>query len=241
MAGRHIVHALAQRGHEAVIMARSTGVDVVTARGLDAALHGCDVVVDAVSVQTLRATTASAFFESTMGNLVSAAARAGVAHVLLLSIVGIDAVDMGYYIGKRAQEQRLKAGPLPWTILRATQFHDFPSQLLAQQRGPVAFIPPMRSSTVSVAEVGEYVATLVEAGAQGVATPIRGPAESDMVELARQVVAATGQRRVVLPVPLLGRAGRAMRAGALVPAEPCRRGVQRFAEYLTTVTTERRR
>jgi uncharacterized protein YbjT (DUF2867 family) len=236
-AGRQIVHALIRRGHHPVILARSTGVDLVTGRGLDDALQGCEAVVDAVSVQTLRASTATAFFEAATGNLVNAASRAGVAHALLLSIVGIDAVDMGYYIGKRAQERRLKAGPLPWTILRATQFHDFPAQVLGQQRGPVAFVPPMRSAPVSAAEVGGYVAALLEAGPQGMAVPIRGPAEHDMVQLARQLIAATRQRRVVLPLPMLGGAGRAIRSGALIPGEPCRIGGQRFAEYLATDTT----
>jgi uncharacterized protein YbjT (DUF2867 family) len=235
VAGAAVVRALATRGIECVVLARSTGVDVISGAGLNAALRGCDVLVDAVSVQALRASTAVVFFETAAANLVAAAGRAGVSHVVLLSIVGIDDVPMGYYVGKRAQERVVRAGPVPWTILRATQFQEFPAQLLAQQRGPVAFVPPMRCAPVAVREVGEYLADLVHAGPQGMAEPLRGPEELPLIDMARRVVSATGGRRWVAPLPALGRLGQALRQGVLVPADPCRRGRTTFAEYLETV------
>ena len=123
---------------------------MVRGHGLATALRNCDALVDAIPVSALRAVTATAFFEAAAGNLVAATARAGVAHVVPLSIIGIDEVDMGYYVGKRAQERVRRAGSLPWTILRATQFHEFPAHQLTQQRGPVAFVPPMRLSLIHI-------------------------------------------------------------------------------------------
>jgi uncharacterized protein YbjT (DUF2867 family) len=237
--GRHVVAALRRRGDDAVVLARSAGVDVVSGAGLDAALDGCDAVVDVVSVTTTRAAVAVEFFETATGNLVAAAARAGAGHVVALSIVGIDDVDLGYYRGKRVQEQVVRSGPVPWTVLRATQFHEFPGQLLGRQRGPVAFVPTMLSAPVAAAEAGAHVADLVHAGPQGMAAPLRGPETGRMVDLARRLVAATGRRRLVVPLPVPGASGRALRAGALVPGEPCVRGTLTFEEYLAGLPTVR--
>ncbi len=230
--GRHVVRALRERGDQVVVLARSTGVDVVTGSGLDAAVDGCDAVVDVVSVVTVRASAAVRFFEAATGNLVAAAARTGVGHVVALSIVGIDDVALGYYVGKRAQERVVTTGPVPWTVLRATQFHEFPGQLLDRSPGPVAVVPSMLSAPVAAAEVGAHLADLVHAGPQGMAVPIAGPENRQMVDLARRVLAATGRHRLVVPLRAPGALGRALASGALVPSGPSVRGVQTFDEYL---------
>lgn len=237
--GRHVVAALAARGDEPVVLARSTGVDLATGHGLDAALDGCAAVVDVATLHTVRAATAVAWFERATGTLVAAARRAGVGHLVLLSIVGVDDVDLGYYVGKRAQERVVRTGGVPWTVVRATQFHEFPGQLLAAQRGPVAFVPSMLSSTVAASEVGEHLAGLAGAAAQGSATAVRGPQTHRMPDLARRLVAATGGRRLVVPLRAPGATGRRLRAGALVPGEPCVRGVQTFEEHLGTLRAAR--
>ena len=91
-------------------LSRRTGVDLTTGEGLDAALGGVDAVVDAANVSTLSAEAAIRFFETATGNLVAAAARAGVRHLVLLSIVGIDRMPHDYYAGKLAQERVVEAG-----------------------------------------------------------------------------------------------------------------------------------
>ena len=233
--GRHVVRALAARGAEPVVLARSTGVDLLTGRGLDAALEGCSAVVDVTSVTTLRARVAVEFFETATGTLLTAAARAGAGHAVVLSIVGIDDVDLGYYVGKRTQERVVAAGPVPWTVLRATQFHEFPLQLLAGSHGPVAAVPSMRSAPVAATEVADLLADLVQGGPAGMTTPVRGPQTLGMVRMARQYAAATGSRRLVVPLRLPGATGRALASGALVPDEPSVRGVLTFAEHLATL------
>ena len=88
--GRPTVEAVRAAGHEAVVLSRSTGADLVTGRGLDAALDGADAVIDTANITTLKATEAVEFFTAATGNLISASADAGVGHIVLLSIVGID-------------------------------------------------------------------------------------------------------------------------------------------------------
>jgi len=93
VAGRHAVHALRQAGHDVVVIARSHGADVLTGRGLDEALAGVDVVVDASSVQAPDAEATRAFFATATQNLLAAELRARVKHHVLLSILGVDRID----------------------------------------------------------------------------------------------------------------------------------------------------
>ena len=143
--GRHVVEALSAAGCEPVVLARSTGVDLATGAGLDAALRGVQGVVDVANVATQRRSTAVGFFTAATSALLAAGARAGVRHHVVLSIVGVDRVDTGYYAGKRAQEQLVLGGDVPATVLRSTQFHEFAEQVLTIAKGPVAPVPSMRA------------------------------------------------------------------------------------------------
>jgi uncharacterized protein YbjT (DUF2867 family) len=215
--GRPLVDELAQRGHEIVVLARSHGVDVESGAGVAEALSGADVVVDVTSVPTLSRKRAVRFFEAGTRNLTETGRLAGVAHHVVLSIVGIDRVPgFGYYAGKLRQEQLALSGPVPSTVLRATQFHDFPVQLLARTRGPVAPVPRMRSRPVDVTEVASALADLAVGPARGRAGEIAGPEVLEIIDMARRV--AVGRRVVGFRLP--GPAGRALAAGALLPQEP---------------------
>ena len=114
--GRHVVEALAGAGCEPVVLARSTGVDLVRGAGLDAALRGVRAVVDVSNVATQRRRSAVGFFTAATSALLAAGARAGVRHHVVLSIVGVDRVDAGYYAGKRAQEELVTAGDVPASV-----------------------------------------------------------------------------------------------------------------------------
>src|SRR5690554_6862099 len=92
-------------GHEVTVLARSTGVDLVTGEGAEEALAGVDAAIDTLNIETMDGDKASTFFRNASGNLVRAAARAGVSHVVLLSIVGIDRNPYAYYAAKLAQEE----------------------------------------------------------------------------------------------------------------------------------------
>jgi uncharacterized protein YbjT (DUF2867 family) len=217
VAGRRTVEALSRAGHDPVVVTRSAGVDLTTGMGLDAALDGVEAVVDASNVVTLDRRRSSHFFSTVTRRLLEAGKRASVRHHVVLSIVGIDRVDFGYYEGKRRQEQLVRDGEVPFTILRATQFHEFADQLLERSRGPVALLPRMRVQPVAAADVGNRLAELAVGEPLGDAPELAGPEVHAVVEMARQVASRRGRPRRVLGVPVPGGAGRAMASGALLP------------------------
>jgi uncharacterized protein YbjT (DUF2867 family) len=229
--GRHVVAALERRGHEAVVMARSTGVDLDTGVGLDAALAGAEVVVDVSDLQAVRRSTAVARLTGRSRTLLEAEQRAGVRLHVLLSVVGVDRLPSGYHRGHLEQERVVLEGPVPATVLRATQFHELVERMLRMQRGPVAFVPRVRIRPVAAREVAELLAELAEEEPAGRVGDFAGPRVHDAVDLARRTLRANGSRRVVVPVRLPGPWGRALRAG-LLPDARARRGNQTFREWL---------
>ena len=216
LAGGYAVEALRAGGHSVRVLSRSTGVDITTGEGLDAALAGVDVAIDATNAMTLRRSTATHFFEQGARRLQSAAKAQGVQHIVLLSIVGMERVrGYGYYDAKLAQERAARAGDVPVTVLRATQFHEFPAQVMAQFRfGPFAVVPHIRSQPVAARTVGAHLARLA-AERPGGTVELAGPEVHDIADLARRLVRERGGPRVVA-VSLPGKAGRDMRGGALL-------------------------
>lgn len=232
--GRLVVRTLSEHGDEPSVLARSCGVDLTTGAGLDAALAGCDAVVDVTNITTTRTSKAVAFFDGVTRHLLAGAQHAGVRHAVTVSIVGVDTIDFGYYLGKRRQEEMLAAGPVPWTLLRATQFHEFAGQLVERAGlGPVVAVPAMLSRPVAAADVAAHVVRLVHGAPQEVALPIAGPERFPMTEMVRRYLEATGQRRVVVPFRIPGAAGTAMATGGLIPGDPLERGTATFQEYLS--------
>ena len=227
--GRHVVEAARERGHDVVVLSRSEGVDLTTGAGLAQRLDGVDAVIDTSNQVSQKRAESEAFFESVTRTLLSAEVAAGVRHHVVLSIVGIDDVDSGYYAGKRLQERLVAEGPVPWSVLRATQFHEFAEQALHFVRlGPFSLVPRMLSQPVAAREVGEALVDLAEGDAVGRAPELAGPERLQMVDLARLVA---GGRRVV-PVRVPGAAGKAMRTGALVPKGDGPRGTVTFDAWL---------
>lgn len=232
LVGSYVVEALRAAGHDPVVLARSHGVDLVTGQGLDSALVGAEAVIDVSNVETTSRAKSAKFFEVATTHLLDAGLRAGVGHHVVLSIVGVDRVDLGYYEGKRRQEMLVGASALPTSILRATQFHEFADQLLAQVPGPVAVVPRMRTQPIAAREVAEaLMACAVDSPA---AEPIElaGPQEEQMPDMVRRLLKARRSRRPVLPIRLPVAGGAAMAAGGLLPTGPGPRGVQTYDEWL---------
>ena len=230
--GRHVVASLAGAGHEPVVLTRSCGVDLISGMGLDAALHGVEALVDVGNVSTLSRRASVAFFTTSTQNLLDAGRRNGVAHHVALSIVGVDLVGTGYYAGKRAQEELVLTGPMPATVLRATQFYEFVDQLLTRIRGPLAVVPRMRVQPIAACEVGQVLAELAVSGPAGRVADLAGPDVHDLHELARQFLRANQSNRRVLAVRLPGAVGTAMAQGALLPTGPGPRGQQSYEKWL---------
>ena len=229
--GRLVVEVARAEGHQAVVLARSTGVDLLSGHGLDEALAGSTAVIDVSNVITTSRKTAIEFFGTATKNLLAAGGQAGVTRHVALSIVGVDRVDLGYYAGKRHQEELVLAGPVAGSVLRATQFHEFAAQML-QRGGPFALAPRMRSQPIAAREVAEALVALAGQQASGPAPDLAGPEVQEMPDLVRRLLRARGSRRVVLPVPVPGAAGRAMAGGGLLPTGPGPRGRQTFDAWL---------
>ncbi|MGN6325545.1 SDR family oxidoreductase [Pseudolysinimonas sp.] len=235
--GAPTVAALRAAGHEAVMLARSAGVDLVAGSGLREALAGTDAVVDVSSTTTTSASASVAFFEAATTNLLRAERELGVGHHVALSIIGVPAAPFGYYAGKARQEELVQAGDVPWTILRAAQFHEFAEQMATRAKiGPIVACPAMRSQPVAAAEVGAVLADIAAGAPRGIDRELAGPEERAMPELVRMFVRATGRRTPVLGVPFPGAWGRSMRDGSLLPGPGARHGAQTFETWLAERT-----
>jgi uncharacterized protein YbjT (DUF2867 family) len=183
VAGRWTVEALRAAGHEAIVISRSAGADLVTGAGLDAALAGVDAVIDATNVASSGKRASSEFFEATARTLMRTAAAACVRHIVALSIIGIDRVPYGYYQGKLRQEQVLQESPVPVSILRAAQFHEFAGQYLAKMPGPVVIVPRWRAAKE---QPGDVIDSVLVNGAPGFAVCHQG----ELVTIVSVTVAA---------------------------------------------------
>lgn len=197
--GSQVVKILNASGHEAVPHSPSTGLDLLSGKGLPEALAGADVVVNLTNSPTFD-DAAPAFFQSTMDNLMAAADAAGVGHAVILSIVGADLVpDLVYYRAKVLQEDILKAGPVPYSIVRATQFFEFINTVLSSTadentvRLPETLVQPMASADVAQAVADVSVGTPLR-GTRNIA----GPEVFRLDELGRITLAAHGDRRTVV-------------------------------------------
>lgn len=231
--GRHVVDVARERGHDVVVLSRSNGVDVMTGEGLAAALEGADAVIDVLSIQTLDTDEAVRFFETTTTALLDAERHAGIEHHVALSIVGIGHATQGYYAGKVAQELTIEAGDVPWTILRATQFHEFAAQIHRRAKaGPIRVAPRMRTQPIAAREVAERLVELAEGQPIGRAQDLGGPREESLVDMIRAYAKATGSRGWIPAISLPGEGGRMQRDGSLLAGPDAMLGRQTFAEWL---------
>jgi len=238
--GAHVVDVLRERGHEPVVLTRATGVDLVTGDGAAEALRGVDVVIDVVSKLTQKERVATEFFDATTRTLLDAANTAGVRHYVLLGIVGSQKSTYGYYLGKMAQERLVHGGEVPWTEVRATQFHEFSQQIYGVARiGPIVLAPIGRVQPIAAREVAEHLVALAEGSPSGLVAELAGPREENLARMVRAAARATGKRAPVLGVPAPGPGGRAMRDGTLLPdptlQPPAHLGIQTFDEWLSTL------
>ncbi|MFD9500960.1 SDR family oxidoreductase [Streptomyces sp. NPDC060035] len=232
--GRGVAGSLRSRGHLVRVLSRRSQeyrVDLTTGEGLGRALAGCDVVVDA-SNSTSPRSAAQTLVEGSR-RLLAAEEAAGVRHHVCVSIVGCERVPFGYYRAKVAQERVVEAGPVGWTLVRATQFHELVAGVFTPMaRFGVLILPRMPLRTVASAEVAVAVADAAEGPALRGRIEVAGPETTDIRDLARQWRSVTGSRARMVPLALPGAAGRAVRSGALITDRPDVTGTTTFAAWL---------
>ncbi len=191
--GAAVAEVLKDRGHEVVPITRGGGVDVHSGAGLAAALRGVDVVVDAANAATTETAAVTEFFDTVAHNVQREAAAAGVRHIVLISIIGIDRFSGGHYAGKLAHERAYLEGPLPVRILRAAQFHEFAGMMIDwTTRGDTAYIPKVRTQPVAAATVAERLADLATAETAPARTEVAGPGALNLVDAAAALIARRG-------------------------------------------------
>jgi uncharacterized protein YbjT (DUF2867 family) len=193
--GSHLVEILAQRGHDVVPIARSKGVDVVSGEGLDQALAGVDIIIDAATGPSPDQEEATAFFTASARNLQRAGAGAGAKRIVVVSIIGIDNFHSGYNAAKVTQEQTLLEGPLPVRIVRAAQFHEFVDPLVGWTiQDGVAYVPEMRTQLVAARVVADALADAAEEPdiEHGKITEVAGPRAERLAEVAAVLFASRG-------------------------------------------------
>lgn len=225
--------ALERGGHDVVRISRSLGVDLRTGHGLDGALADVEAVIDATNAPATDPDAVVAYFGGTTRNLLTAEQHAGVRHHVLLSIVGIHRVeDNAHYAGKREQERLVEAGPVPWTIVPATQFHDFAAMVTGwTEQDGVATIPPLLVQPIAPTDIAEVLADVATGAPQGRYPDVAGPETQDLVDMARRTNEVRG-RKVRLVPTWSGPFGTSMAGNVLLPGERARIMPTTFDEWL---------
>ncbi|GGT19953.1 SDR family oxidoreductase [Streptomyces chromofuscus] len=228
--GRLVTERLRADGHEMRVLSRHAQPYAVDLREggtvLDAAVAGVGTIVHC-------ATTQGGGDEEAAAHLIAAARRAGVGHLVYISIVGVDRVPLGYYETKFAVERLIEESGLGWTVLRTTQFHDLLLRLFdSLAKPPVVLLPAgLKDQPIEAAEVAARLAELASGRPAGRVEDMGGPEVRTFESLARSYLRATGRRRAIVNVPLWGRTYRAFRDGGhLAPAQAVGKGT--FEEYL---------
>ncbi|GGR99808.1 LysR family transcriptional regulator [Micromonospora fulviviridis] len=197
--GSQVVQKLRAAGHEAVPAAPSTGVDLLTGEGLDRALEGAQVVVNVANSPTFDDASID-FFRTTMNNLLAAGERAGVGHQVVLSIVGVDQVpQLDYYRAKTLQEDLLRQGPTPYSIVRATQFFEFMNAVLSwTSDASTVRLPATRIQPMAAADVVDAVVDVATGAPLNGVRNVAGPDVFALDDLGRITLAAQQDDRQVV-------------------------------------------
>ncbi|MFC7823804.1 SDR family oxidoreductase [Streptomyces sp. NPDC057375] len=203
--GSQVVEKLNAAGHQAVPHSLSTGVDVLDGAGVDRAVEGADVVVNLTNSPTFD-DASPAFFQASMDNLLAAAHRAGVGHFVVLSIVGVDQVpELDYYRAKLLQEEILRRGPVPYSIVRATQFMEFMEAVMSwTSDGDTVRLPATPIQPIAAKDVAAEVADVAVGTPLNGIRDIGGPDVFPLDELGRLTLSRNGDGRTVVTDPTAG-------------------------------------
>ncbi len=230
--GSQVVDKLAGAGHDAAGYSRSTGVDLLTGDGLGDALRGADVVVDLSNSPTFDGASLD-FFRTSVTNLLTAAQAAGVRHAVSLGIVGADQVpELDYYRAKVLQEDLVKAGPIPYSLVRTTQFMEFIAPTMSWTTdGDIVRLPPTRIQPISAADVAQNVADVALGAALQGTRNIAGPEVFGLDELGRITLEATGEQRHVVTDETAGLFA-AVKGDAIIAPEGAHLAATRYRDWL---------
>jgi uncharacterized protein YbjT (DUF2867 family) len=234
--GGNVVSRLLAGGHDAVPASPDTGVDTITGEGLADVLAGADTVVDVSNAPVWEDDAVREFFTTSTRNLLAAERHAGVSHHLAVSIVGADRLPgSGYLRAKVAQEAEISAGPIPHTILRATQFFEFLPQIAeAGSDGETVRLPTGLMQLVAADDVAATAAELATGAPAAGRVELGGPEALGVDAWARRLFAATGDDRTVVGDPHARYFGTELHGAELTPGAGARIGTLDFETWFAT-------
>jgi uncharacterized protein YbjT (DUF2867 family) len=239
--GKKLVSKLQDLGHEAVAASPSAGVNAVTGEGLAEVLVGAQVVVDVTNSPSFEDVAVLEFFEKSTRNLLAAEADAGVAHHVVVSIVGADRIpDSGYMRAKVAQEKLIQSAAIPYTIVRATQFFEFIESIIAQfpSDGQTVHLPPALIQPIWSDDVVKALVDITLGAPVNGIIDLAGPDRFHFEEIIRHFLSATHDSRQVVVDSDARYFGAALN-DQLVPQGSSRIGSTHFEDWLNRSIAQR--
>jgi len=232
--GSKLVGKLRDHGHEVLAASPNSGVNTITGEGLAEALAGAQVVVDVANSPSFADEAVMEFFQTSCRNLLDAEVTARVRHHVALSVVGTDRLlDSGYFRAKMVQEDLIKASPIPYTIVRSTQFFEFMGRIAqpsADGRSvsvPQAFVQPIVSD-----EVAATLADVALAAPRNFTIEVAGPERFHLDEIVRRVMETNSDMREVIADAHTRYFGAELRDDTLTPDDGAIIAVTRFDDWL---------
>ncbi len=239
--GSKLVERLRRAGHEASAASPASGVDALTGEGLSDALEGAEVVVDVSNAPDWGDAAVLEFFQTSARNILAAEATLGIGHHVALSVVGVDRrPDSGYMRAKLAQEDAIKAGTIPYTIVRATQFFEFMGRIAdASTDGELVRLPPVWIQPEAADDVAATLADVAVSGPVNGIVELAGPERFRFDELVRRVLMANDDPRRVTADPHARYFGAELSDESLIPGNGARIAPTRFVDWLEGTTVKR--
>jgi uncharacterized protein YbjT (DUF2867 family) len=232
--GSKLVTGLRERGHEAVPAAPNTGVNTLTGQGLAEVLQGASVVVDVSNSPSFEEKAVMEFFTRSTGNLLKAAGAAGVTHYVALSVVGTERIPGSPYLrAKNAQEELIRGGGIPYSIVHATQFFEFVNRIADEATvGTTVRLPPVLFQPMAADDVARAVGRIAVGAPLNETVDVAGPEQFRFDELIRQGLEARNDPREVVADPHARYFGAELEERSLVPIGEARLGEIRFEDWL---------
>jgi uncharacterized protein YbjT (DUF2867 family) len=233
--GSRLVSRLRKDGHDPLAASPDTGIDTITGEGLAEALGGSQVVVDVANAPAWEDAAVLDFFRTSSRNLLAAEAAAGVGHHVTLSVVGTDRLtDSGYLRAKVAQEDIVKAGPIPYTIVRATQFFEFIGRIAdSNTNGDTVRLSPALVRPEAADDVVSTLADVAVGAPLNDTVELAGPEAFRLDELARRVLNASDDPREVTADVHARYFGAELNDRSLTPGDDARIAPTRFEDWLS--------
>jgi uncharacterized protein YbjT (DUF2867 family) len=239
--GSKLVGKLREAGHTPLAASPNSGVDTVTGKGLAEAVAGARVVVDVSNAPAWDDIAVMDFFQSSARNISSAESAAGVSHHVALSVVGTDRLQgSGYFRAKLAQEEAVKSGPVPYTILRATQFFEFLGRIAdSSSDGGAVRLPPVLIQPEAADDVAAALADVALSTPVNGIVELAGPESFRLDEVVARVLSAKNDPRRVIPDVHARYFGVELDDGSLAPGDNARIAPTRLEDWLRSTTDAR--